>query len=768
MGDSTFVGGLRVPERGYDVASLLQEAREDGYDFISTKLPYSSSAQKRTDLTLIESKWWSTSIVGEVSSPAFYLRQNSRGNSDQSDLFMSDAMATPNPTMESDNGDALVQTLCQENETAASLAKDHLAFMLDWAGHMNIPAVILPSIPKLNARQYINFLASQCLKCSSNNVQLWIRVPFSNEGLQSYRELHKACDTPANIGCMISFDERNKITPDTLGKSLVLLHQFSGSNLRALCFNTNVFLTNKKGYPTLSKANQISFIESMKRLGRTLRVLVEGFPLHHDETCSVNVKGKSRYLSYLQYLRHLRSTQEVTSILDTDESRMELSYLDHLQSALQPCFDNLEFATYEVFERDPVKYVRYREAVEYALLDKIQLGQLIIESNPNQPNQSIFHPLIFVVGAGRGPLVKASLEAVSNINKNEGRLQGFIIAPKIIAVEKNPSAVLYLHSMKCREASWVSVDIVECDMRCANENEVLSRIISGHESERADIIVSELLGSFGDNEVSPECLDGVQRCGLMKENCVSIPQSYTSYLAPTTSMRLYSESQAQAYQPSNPMEGPAGKPCGNLHAMETPYVVRTHAAAQTHKELPCWTFRHPNKKTGMSIDEAAKNVNNERHAQLLFSDTLFSSVGYRSGYGHVDRNIAKIALSSPNNTDSENFTYTLHGFLGTFHCLLYESFQKKSITISIAPNSFSVGMYSWFPLYFPLREPLTVPTGATVRCNIWRKSNKVGPSQGGGKVWYEWYAEVIDKATGQIIGASNTHNPEGRSSSVLL
>ena len=29
--------------------------------------------------------------------------------------------------------------------------------------------------------------------------------------------------------------------------------------------------------------------------------------------------------------------------------------------------------------------------------------------------------------------------------------------------------------------------------------------------ERADIIVSELLGSFGDNELSPECLDGAQR-----------------------------------------------------------------------------------------------------------------------------------------------------------------------------------------------------------------------------------------------------------------
>ena len=29
--------------------------------------------------------------------------------------------------------------------------------------------------------------------------------------------------------------------------------------------------------------------------------------------------------------------------------------------------------------------------------------------------------------------------------------------------------------------------------------------------ESCDILISELLGSFGDNELSPECLDGAQR-----------------------------------------------------------------------------------------------------------------------------------------------------------------------------------------------------------------------------------------------------------------
>lgn len=46
--------------------------------------------------------------------------------------------------------------------------------------------------------------------------------------------------------------------------------------------------------------------------------------------------------------------------------------------------------------------------------------------------------------------------------------------------------------------------------------------------QQADILVSELLGSFGDNELSPECLDGAQR--FLKKDGVSIPQSYTSFM----------------------------------------------------------------------------------------------------------------------------------------------------------------------------------------------------------------------------------------------
>ena len=54
---------------------------------------------------------------------------------------------------------------------------------------------------------------------------------------------------------------------------------------------------------------------------------------------------------YYQYLDHLYSQQEMDSI-----EQFSRGYEDYLQTPLQPLMDNLESQTYEVFEKDPVKY----------------------------------------------------------------------------------------------------------------------------------------------------------------------------------------------------------------------------------------------------------------------------------------------------------------------------------------------------------------------------------------------------------------------------
>lgn len=120
--------------------------------------------------------------------------------------------------------------------------------------------------------------------------------------------------------------------------------------------------------------------------------------------------------------------------------------------------------------------------------------------------------------------------------------------------------------------------------------------------EKADILVSELLGSFGDNELSPECLDGAMR--FMKRepssvhldladdaaSGVSIPASYTAHLAPISSSKLHADVTSST------------RPAG---AAETPYVVMMSqvnilsgegggvAGRCGERVQQCWQFEHP-------------------------------------------------------------------------------------------------------------------------------------------------------------------------------
>jgi len=231
---------------------------------------------------------------------------------------------------------------------------------------------------------------------------------------------------------------------------------------------------------------------------------------------------------------------------------------------------------------------------------------------------------------------------------------------------------------------------------------------------------------------------------------------------------------------SNTLEGPCGRPNGALRSMETPYVVRPHAASQTHGEKICWQFEHPRHGPvendvlrGQSNNDAS--CSNERYAKIVFpSDALQEGTDSGCGYGRVRKN------QSTSTSLSHSGQIIVHGFLGTFDCILYKSNVEHEghdtsaeSRISIAPSNFSKGMFSWFPLYFPLREPLLVPPGASICCNIWRRTDALSSSgSGGGRVWYEWCAEVVStleaSETVSVLAASALHNPHGRSSFVRL
>ncbi|KAL9626077.1 MAG: hypothetical protein Q9204_007600, partial [Flavoplaca sp. TL-2023a] len=255
---------------------------------------------------------------------------------------------------------------------------------------------------------------------------------------------------------------------------------------------------------------------------------------------------------HVKYIRGLQKNSPPQSILEYFGAGY---FQDYLQGPLQPLSDNLESVTYEVFEKDPVKYDLYESAIYRALSDWVSAGK-----TTSGPARTI---VIAVVGAGRGPLVTRALRASETAN----------VKIELWAVEKNPNAFVLLQHHN--EHSWSNqVHLVQSDMRSwegpisnitAQQQQYQSNhphIQSHHQLQKPhpqqrqpqphkiDILISELLGSFADNELSPECLGPLITNLLNPTHGISIPSSYTSHLTPIAAPKLHADIASRT--PSDP------------------------------------------------------------------------------------------------------------------------------------------------------------------------------------------------------------------------
>ncbi|MCO5608374.1 hypothetical protein L7F22_062583 [Adiantum nelumboides] len=258
----------------------------------------------------------------------------------------------------------------------------------------------------------------------------------------------------------------------------------------------------------------------------------------------------------------------------------------------------------------------------------------------------------------------------------------------------------------------------------------MRKIKPPRESDRVDIVVSELLGSFGDNELSPECLDGAMRflkrewaCGngsaalgckrlpsVSAADGISIPRAYTSYLTPISTPKLHSE--VLSGNPIASSSGGAQSVAHQTKATETPYVVLlkafTNLAANGGRGdwaevQDCWTFEHANEgQVAIALDDdelPLTNSHNVRASTLTF---------------HIPH------------------AGVCHGLGGYFEAHLF-----GSVTLSIHPDPARATreMMSWFPIFFPFKEPIHLAANSELDVHMWRLScNK--------RVWYEWMAQA--------------------------
>ena len=374
-------------------------------------------------------------------------------------------------------------------------------------------------------------------------------------------------------------------------------------------------------------------------------------------------KGPKDPTPHLSYVRNLQRKQPPRTTLE----RFGAGYQDYLQGPLQPLSDNLESLTYEVFEKDPVKYDLYEHAIRLALTDWVSAG------NPaSSPSGTI---VVAIVGAGRGPLVTRSLRAAEDAG----------VRIELWAVEKNPNAYVLLQ--RHNELSWGNqVHLVQSDMRQwkgpgPTSNPTTSSPQPSARNYKIDILISELLGSFADNELSPECLDPLLPL-LNPTAGVSIPASYTSYLTPVAAPKLHADICARVH--SDPT------------AHNTPYVVMLHAVdylslspssssspptSTTPFVLPAWSFQH----FPLSSSSSSSSPSSAATSHLT------------NGTNKHNKRLSRLSFPVPHRG-------TCHGLAGYFEAVLY-----GPVTLSTHPNTMeqkSAGMMSWFPIFFPLKVRL--------------------------------------------------------------
>lgn len=487
----------------------------------------------------------------------------------------------------------------------------------------------------------------------------------------------------------------------------------------------NTFLANPKGYPVLSKTHQalITRYMSLKQSPWLLLCDIGAIPGLDDPTFMAStadgflspsaiaealsatspsptpaeaseqadprqnrVKFKDP-VPHLSYIRHLQRNQPPRTILE----RFGSGYQDYLQAPLQPLTDNLESVTYEVFEKDPVKYDNYELAIAQALADW---------SSEKKPTSSKSGAVVVAVtGAGRGPLVTRVLRA----SKTTG------VAVEVWAVEKNPNAYVLLQ--RHNEEDWDrAVTIVKSDMRAwkgphyyGEPSQSQGNVMHPHKQEvtygKVDIVVSELLGSFADNELSPECLDGVQH--VLSGQGISIPSSYTAHLTPILAPKIHADISHRAV--TDPT------------ATETPYVVLLHAidflctlppTATSHYIFPshappniqqAWEFVHPLPPSTLAVAEARRGGG-------------VSGGGGGSMAGGDGANEHNVRFSKLKFEAKERGV--VHGLAGYFEAVLYAG-SKGIVELSTRPDTIgdkSRDMISWFPIFFPLKVRLSSDT----------------------------------------------------------
>ena len=195
--------------------------------------------------------------------------------------------------------------------------------------------------------------------------------------------------------------------------------------------------------------------------------------------------------------------------------------------------------------------------------------------------------------------------------------------------------------------------------------------------EKADLLISNHLGSFGDDQLLPEQLDKARKW-LKKDGCC-IPSKVTSHINPVMSSTLYNQLR---------------------------FEHKCKDRREVHAANPAFFATEQLYSTDFSGD-----VYHIAEAKQLFAFDLLESARDRCCFAEQEFKVKQDCV--------------LNGFAGYFEAVLYDD-----ITLSTLPKTKTEGL-QMLPAFIPVLTPQQLKAGEELKVHFWRCQEQQ-------RVWYEW------------------------------
>ncbi|KAK7320728.1 hypothetical protein VNO77_30465 [Canavalia gladiata] len=504
--------------------------------------------------------------------------------------------------------------LDSEDEALRMDSETTLKQEIDLASYLSLKACLLPA-PK--GTSCVNY--ARCVKQilpGLRHTQLWLRIPFGMSDADSktssttrvdswktWNSFRLLCDHHSQL--KIALDIIRVLPSDNSQK------RWYGEPVAAVIIDSDIFNTKSKSRGHGNVTVTMSLSKRQRKLitdifDHSIQIIITGKQVQDkttlEDTLDSYCTTDSKAHPLRPCLEHIRYLYEQMDPL-TEQEGSEFALRDFLQSPSQPIRNYSEALGHDKFERDMGKYSQYESAIAQALLDTV------------------------------------SSEKASEITAAANRTGRML---RIYAVEKNPNVSIALKEL-VRSENWDDiVTVVTRDVRCWIA------------PEKADILVSDFLGSFGDNELSPESIDKAQRCDCFLQ------------------LEVIDERQCLIITVNFQI-----KERKDILNFETPCEVKIHNVFRLAPTQQVFTFHHP-----------------------IYSDNK-----------EINRRYKKLQFVIPNDPGSA----IVHGFAGYFDATLY-----KDVHLGIEPSAVTPNVYTWHPMFFPLKTPICVDGGSTLEVHFWR------------------------------------------------